>query len=157
MSTSVMTTTTRLQLGSTLQSLVVKLLSLTLDAKQAHWNVVGPAFLPLHTLTDELAADLRDWTDRLAERAVALGQPIDARPVTVAAAARGSFGTGWVKDRDMVDQLATRIGIVADWMAESLSDLELADPVAHDAAIETLEGLDKYRWMLLAHSGRGVG
>jgi hypothetical protein len=34
----------------------------------------------------------------------------------------------------------------------SLAELESSDAVAHDAAIETLEGLEKYRWMLLAHT-----
>lgn len=153
MSTSLMSTprATVLSAAPILHSLIPELIALTLDAKQAHWNVVGPAFLPLHELTDQLAADLRVWTDRLAERAVALGQAIDARPATVAAAARGSVATGWVHDRDVIAELAAGIGMLAERMTASLDDLEVADPVAHDAAIETLEGLEKHRWMLLAH------
>lgn len=137
--------------ASILHSLVPELIALTLDAKQAHWNVVGPAFLPLHELTDVLAADLRVWTDRLAERCVALGESVDAGPATVAAAARRSFAAGWVQDRDVVVELASRIGVLTERMTASLDELERFDAVAHDAAIETLEGLEKHRWMLLAH------
>lgn len=79
--------TARLTAAATVQSMLPRLVALTLDAKQAHWNVTGPGFVQLHALTDELAADVRAWTDRLAERAVALGTPVDARPATVAAAA----------------------------------------------------------------------
>ena len=153
MSTSLMNTpdSTRLTAASALQTLVPELVGLTLDAKQAHWNVVGPAFLPLHELTDALAADLRDWTDRLAERVVALGHAVDARPSTVAAASIGSLSAGWLLTGDVVRELATRIGAVEERMTGALAELELSDPIAHDAAIETLEGLEKYRWMLLAH------
>ncbi len=154
MSTSLMNTadTARLSAASALQSLVPELVALTLDAKQAHWNVTGPAFLPLHELTDELAADLRTWTDRLAERAVALGLAVDARAATVAASTKTPFPAGWITDREMVGELSARISTLAERMTEVLAGLELSDPVAHDAAVESLEGLEKYRWMLLAHT-----
>ena len=157
MSTSLMTNpasapaAAQLSAAATLQSFVPELVALTLDAKQAHWNLTGPAFLPLHELTDAIAADLRTWTDRIAERAVALGTAVDARPATVAASTSDSFPAGWIIDREMVGELATRIGVLASRMTESLRDLEQSDAVGHDAAVETLEGLEKYRWMLLAH------
>jgi hypothetical protein len=87
---------------STLQKLLPELVALALDAKQAHWNITGPASLPLRTLTNEIAADARAWADRIAERAVALGFDlgfaVDARPGTVAAVA-GLFPTGRVTDQ----------------------------------------------------------
>ena len=51
-----------------LQALLVDLVDLTLQAKQAHWNVVGPLFKPLHNQFDALATDAREWTDSVAER-----------------------------------------------------------------------------------------
>ncbi len=143
--------TSRLTTGSTIQAMLPRLVALTLDAKQAHWNVTGPGFLQLHALTDELAADIRTWTDRLAERAIALGTPVDARPATVAAGTGRSFPAGWVTDHETAVELAERIDPIAELIHDSLTQLELSDAVAHDAAIETLEGLEKYRWMLLAH------
>lgn len=144
--------TARLTAAASVQSMLPRLVALTLDAKQAHWNVTGPGFVQLHALTDELAADVRAWTDRLAERAVALGSPVDARPATVAAAAGPSFPMGWLTDREAAVELVERIGSVAELIHASLAELELSDAVAHDAAVETLEGLEKYRWMLVAHT-----
>ncbi len=144
--------TARLTAGSTIQAMLPRLVVLTLDAKQPHWNVTGPGFVPLHALTDELAADVRVWTDRLAERAVALGSPVDARPATVAAGPVRAFPSDWVTDHEVAVELVERIDPVAELIQGSLAELELLDAVAHDAAIEALEGLDKYRWMLLAHA-----
>ncbi|MCB0966108.1 MAG: hypothetical protein KDB37_04680 [Ilumatobacter sp.] len=144
--------TARLTAASTIQAILPGLVALTLDAKQAHWNVTGPGFVQLHGLTDEFAADVRTWTDRLAERAVALGTPVDARPGTVAAATGRSLPMGWLTDRGAAVELAERIDPVAELIHTSLAELESSDAVAHDAAIETLEGLEKYRWMLLAHT-----
>ena len=48
-------------------------IDLTLQAKQAHWNVKGPNFSALHLLFDEVAEELDELSDELAERAVALG------------------------------------------------------------------------------------
>ncbi len=143
--------TAQLIAASTVQTMLPRLVALTLDAKQAHWNVTGSGFLQLHALTDELAADLRTWTDRLAERAVALGSPVDARPATVATATRRPFPAGWVTDHETAVELAERIDPIAELIRASLAELERSDAVAHDAAIEVVEGLEKYRWMLLAH------
>ncbi|MFP5488407.1 MAG: DNA starvation/stationary phase protection protein, partial [Acidimicrobiia bacterium] len=87
-----------------------------------------------------------------AERAVALGTPVDARPSTVAAEAGRSFPMGWLSDHEVAVELVDRITPVAETIHASLAALESSDPVAHDAAVETLEGLEKYRWMLLAHT-----
>lgn len=59
---------------------------------------------------------------------------------------------GWLTDREAAVELVERIGSVAESIHASLAELELSDAVAHDAAVETLEGLEKYRWMLVAHT-----
>jgi starvation-inducible DNA-binding protein len=43
------------------------------QVKQAHWNVKGPQFLPLHELFDDIAGRLDAQIDEIAERAVQLG------------------------------------------------------------------------------------
>jgi starvation-inducible DNA-binding protein len=152
MTTVLRASTAQLNAASTLQTLLPKLVALTLDAKQAHWNVTGQAFLPLHALTDDLAADVRLWTDRVAERAVALGSPVDARPATVAASTTRMWPSGWLSDRDTIAELAGRIDDLTSTIRDSIIKLEQTDAVAHDAAVEVLEGLEKYRWMLLAQT-----
>src|SRR5688500_7844619 len=44
-----------------------------LQAKQAHWNIKGPNFVGLHELFDRIAAQADEYSDLIAERAVALG------------------------------------------------------------------------------------
>ena len=41
--------------------------------KQAHWNVKGKNFMPLHQLFDDLADNFVGYADTIAERATALG------------------------------------------------------------------------------------
>jgi starvation-inducible DNA-binding protein len=48
-------------------------IDLSLQAKQAHWNVRGPHFAGLHALFDQVAASADEYADLIAERAVALG------------------------------------------------------------------------------------
>jgi starvation-inducible DNA-binding protein len=134
--------------AAALQKVLPKLVALSLDAKQAHWNVTGDAFLALHELTDRIAGDARAWTDRVAERAVALGFAVDARPRTVAASA-GQLPAGRLGSLEAVTELAEVIDRVAATTRTALDHTE-GDPVAHDVLVAVLEGLDKYRWMLTA-------
>ena len=39
--------------AESLQATLVELIDLSLQAKQAHWNVVGPAFRGVHLFLDE--------------------------------------------------------------------------------------------------------
>jgi starvation-inducible DNA-binding protein len=71
--------------GAALQGALVDLLGLALMAKQAHWNVFGAGFRPLHLQLDELASAARDFADDVAERAATIGVSPDGRAVTVAA------------------------------------------------------------------------
>lgn len=137
--------------AAALQKLLPQLVALALDAKQAHWNVTGPTFLPLHTLTDELAADAFGWADRVAERTVALGFAVDGRPGTVAAIAR-PFLVGRLADREAIDELVGILDDVAATARASLETLDRADAVGHDIVVSALEGLEKYRWMLHAQA-----
>lgn len=141
--------TARLTAASALQKLLPELVALGLDAKHVHWNASGPAFLPLHELTDEIAASARAWADRIAERAAALGFTVDARPETVAAAHTQLPG-GALSDREGIAELIERLNVIAANTRVHLDDLDGADAVGHDIVVDVLEGLEKFRWMLRA-------
>ncbi len=143
--------TAQLAAASGLQKLLTELVVLSLDAKQAHWNMTGPEFLPLHALTDDIAEHARAWADRVAERAVALGFYVDARPTTVAATA-STFPLGRVSGIEAIAELVELIGDVSATARRVLDQLALADAVGHGIAVEILEGLEKYRWMLAAQT-----
>lgn len=139
----------QLTAASTLQEMVPELVSLSLNAKQAHWNVTGPAFVPLHELTDEIAGDASGWADLIAERAMALGFTVDARPRTVAAT-DGHLPAGRIRDREAIISLIDLIDRVSDTTRGAVTKLEEDDPVGQDLAIQVLHGLERYRWMLRA-------
>jgi starvation-inducible DNA-binding protein len=143
--------TARLGAASLLRTLVPELVALTLDAKQAHWNLKGPNFLALHAVTDALADDARAWTDRVAERAVALGLAVDARPAAVARVGTELPG-GHVLDHEVVAMLSVALARVASAARGLLDQLDHTDAVAHDIAVEVVEGADKYRWMFQAQA-----
>jgi starvation-inducible DNA-binding protein len=141
----------RLASVAAIQRLVPGLVGLSLESKQAHWNVVGPSFLALHELTDELAGATRAWSDRLAERAVALGLHVDARPITVAASA-GSFPIGCLRDVEAARELVATIDRVSQTAREALDRVAAVDPVSADLVVHILEGLDTFRWKLTAQT-----
>jgi starvation-inducible DNA-binding protein len=72
---------TRIDLAPDVRSEMIALLNQQLantfdlysQTKQAHWNVKGAQFYPLHELFDKLAEELEGYADLIAERATALG------------------------------------------------------------------------------------
>ena len=139
--------TARFTAACELQTMLPELVALSLNAKQAHWNATGPMFRPLHDITDRISQDANSWADRVAERVVALGFNVDARPDTVAAAA-ARFPAGHLADYEAIAELIGCLNRVIDNAAEAVDSLERADVVAHDLTVEMLEHLEKYRWML---------
>lgn len=65
--------------GSAIQTCVTHLRSLGDDATQAHWNVQGMAFGPLHKLFGKVYEEGYDLRDEFAEFARALGVQINVR------------------------------------------------------------------------------
>src|ERR1051325_10706412 len=68
-----------------LQKVLVDLIELHLQGKQAHWNVVGKNFRDLHLQLDEIIDAAREFSDVVAERLRALHAAPDGRSDTVAA------------------------------------------------------------------------
>ena len=64
---------TRSRVIELLNARLADAIDLHLQAKQAHWNVKGPAFIALHELFDRLAGDVDGHVDGMAERIAALG------------------------------------------------------------------------------------
>ena len=69
--------------GAILQATLVDLIDLSLIAKQAHWNVVGPNFRSAHLQLDELVVAARQYVDDVAERANAIGISPNGKAKTV--------------------------------------------------------------------------
>lgn len=142
---------TRQLVGSELQSMLVELIDLSLQGKQAHWNVTGPNFLPLHEQLDEMVEACRTWADQVAERAVALGFSPDGRVATIAQdAAIPAFPEGAVADRAVIGLFVDRLSEVVERARGRMERLGELDLVSQDLLLDIVAGLEKQLWMLRA-------
>lgn len=138
-------------IGTDLQDTLVELTDLALQAKQAHWNVTGPAFLPLHEQLDTLTADARSGSDDVAERAAAIGYQPDGRSSTVAKESPlAELPAGRLEDRAVIDLIVTALDTVVDRVRVRVEHLDTLDPVSQDLLIGIVSGLEKHRWMFSA-------
>jgi len=131
-----------------LQAVLVDLIDLGLQGKQAHWNVVGPQFRTLHLELDEVVEDSRKWSDEVAERLRALGVAADGR-ATVVAKRTGieSLPEGIIADKEVLVRVADQIAKVAARGRASFDRLDGTDKVSEDILIEVVQGLEKHLWM----------
>jgi starvation-inducible DNA-binding protein len=134
-----------------LQHTLVELIELSLQAKQAHWNVVGPTFKPVHEFLDELTGQYRDWYDGVAERMTAIGAAPDGRSATIASARSfDPLPAGALDATRLVRILEEHVTVFASRVRER-ADLVGGDLATQDLLIEILRGAEKQRWMLRAH------
>ena len=138
--------------GRELQATLVELIDLSLQGKQAHWNVVGPSFRPVHEFLDALVDEYREWYDMVAERLTAIGVAPDGRVATLAATTPlASLPSGSIPDRIVLSGFDERVGLVADSIRTRAAQVGEEDLATQDLLIEILRGLDKQRWMIHAH------
>ena len=139
--------------GETLQGALVDLVDLSLIGKQAHWNLVGPHFYPIHLQLDELVATARGYADTVAERAAAIGVSPDGRAETVARTSGAPrMGDGWAKDTDAVRLVVEALDAVIRRMRERIDATEKTDLVTQDVFLGLTRELEKHSWMFQAES-----
>jgi len=126
---------------------------LYLRVKDAHWNVKGPQFSELHRLFDEVAADVLDYADDLAERIVQLGGRASAGAREVADGSPLPRPTspvqGWEALVGHVADLLSAFGAAARDGIDHAAKLGDADTA--DLLTEVSRGVDKWLWMVEAH------
>ena len=126
---------------------------LSLVAKQAHWNVRGPNFMAVHELFDTISQEARQYSDELAERAVALGGLAQGTAQQLVANTilpeMSSTETRW---EALVRCVHDRMLAASDQAREFAKDLD-DDLGTQDIYTEIIRGYDKWSWMLEAHLG----
>ncbi|HPT95851.1 MAG TPA: DNA starvation/stationary phase protection protein [Microbacteriaceae bacterium] len=135
-----------------LSPIVLDLMALTVNGKQAHWHVRGANFIGVHELLDQIVANAQASADLAAERIVALGLPVDARLATVAAKTKATaVPAGFTKSDAMIaDVIADMDAAIANVQA-AIDGLGEIDQTSQDVAVEVMRGLEKDRWFLFAH------
>jgi starvation-inducible DNA-binding protein len=137
--------------GQDLQDTLVELTDLHLRAKQAHWNVVGRHFRPVHLHLDELTDEVREAADVVAERAVTIGYPVDGRPATVAKTTPlPDFPAGQLLDTEVVALITEALADVCGMVRKRIEHIEELDPVSENLLEDVLATLEKHHWMFAA-------
>src|SRR5260370_27167444 len=97
-------------LAQDLQAVLVDLIELHLQGKQAHWNVIGTNFRDLHLQLDEIIDIARESSDTIAERMRAFNAVPHGRTDTVAASTTlPAFPPAEQNTTDTVDLITVRI------------------------------------------------
>lgn len=138
-------------LARALQGTLTDLVALGLAVKQAHWNVVGPAFKPVHEHLDQLRDQLDEFVDEIAERMVALSISPNGQVSDVASITRDDLlPRGWIQDSDVVRLIASALYNTNLHVRELMASVEEIDTVTADLMHEVVAGLEKALWMFRA-------
>lgn len=141
------------RLSENLQKVLVDLIELSLQGKQAHWNVVGRNFRDTHKQLDEVIAAARGFSDTVAERMRALHALPDGRSDTVAETTTlPEFPAGEVATTDVVDLITERIEAVVSTCRDVHDEVDEEDPTSADILHAILEALEQFAWMVSAEN-----
>ena len=145
---------TRKKVAVILNQMLADLSDLYSQAKQAHWNVRGPQFYSLHKLFDELAANVEEHIDPLAERIVALGGVASGTVrQTAARSALSEFPTERTEGLAYVTALAERFAQCGAAARKGIEDTAaIGDADTADLLTGLSQDLDKGLWFLEAHT-----
>ncbi|MEM9220164.1 MAG: DNA starvation/stationary phase protection protein Dps [Cyanobacteria bacterium P01_F01_bin.150] len=151
----------RIDLSDDVRAGVVVILSQTLantidlktQVKQAHWNVKGMNFLQLHQLFDDMATELEEYVDLVAERITALGAI--AYGTSRVAANRSSlpeYPLATLKGEAHLTALAERYAFYGKQVREAIAQTDrLGDSDTADLYTEISRAIDKRLWFLESH------
>jgi starvation-inducible DNA-binding protein len=137
------------ELANSLQRVLVDLIELHLQGKQAHWNVVGTNFRDLHLQLDELVDFAREASDTVAERMRALDTWPDGRSDTVVASTSvPEFPAYAQSSADVVDLITARVYATVDTIRSVHDAVDNEDPTTADILHQLIDGLEKLAWLI---------
>lgn len=152
---------TRIDLNTDIREGVVGILSQTLattldlktQTKQAHWNVKGMNFYSLHLLFDEMASELEEFVDLVAERITALGATaMGTARIAAEQSLLPEYPYNLDDGRAHVTALADRYATYAAHVRQGIEQTdELGDADTADLYTEISRAIDKRLWFLEAH------
>ncbi|WP_091034207.1 Dps family protein [Microbacterium oxydans] len=145
-------------LASNLQLVLVDLLELAIQGKQAHWNVVGRNFRDTHRQLDEIIDDARAFSDTIAERMRALHAVPDGRSATIAKTTTlPAFPAGEVSTTETIDLVTERLEAAVGTMRDVHDAVDEEDPTSADLLHAVIERLEQFAWMVSAENRSPAG
>lgn len=144
---------TREKMIEILNARLADTMDLKSQAKQAHWNVKGMNFFQLHELFDQVATQVEEYTDTIAERVTILGGTAEG---TVRVAASNSSLSQYpmeiTEGRDHVDALSSALADYGKKVRANIDDADKAgDKDTADLFTSVSREIDKLLWFVEAH------
>ena len=127
-------------------------IDLSLQVKQAHWNIKGPQFFARHQLFDHVAEHLEAQADELAERISTLGgYPRGTTHLVAATSIITRFDTGNVVGSRLIKDLIDRFALHAKVIREMLEPVDRDDPASADMLTSQLRAVELDLWFFESH------
>ncbi len=140
-------------LTDNLQAILVDLIELHLQGKQAHWNLVGKNFRDLHLQLDEVVEAARLFADEIAERMRALIAVPDGRTGTVGSSTTlEPLPSGLVDTKDVVNLVVARLDRTVQTIRSVHDQVDEEDPTTADILHDIIAKLEQYAWMVGAEN-----
>lgn len=145
-------------LAKNLQAVLVDLLDLAIQGKQAHWNVVGRNFRDTHRQLDEIIDEARTFSDTIAERMRALHAVPDGRSATIAkTSSLPEFPAGEVSTTETIDLVTERLEAAVATARDVHDAVDEEDPTSADLLHAIIERLEQFAWMVSAENRSPAG
>jgi starvation-inducible DNA-binding protein len=140
-------------LSDNLQKVLVDLIELASQGKQAHWNVIGTNFRDTHLQLDEIIDAAREFSDTIAERMRALHALPDGRSDTVSATTTlPEFPQGEISTTEVIDLVTVRLEDAVTTCREVHDAVDEEDPTSADILHAIIEKLEQFAWMISAEN-----
>ncbi|MBW4542485.1 MAG: DNA starvation/stationary phase protection protein Dps [Myxacorys chilensis ATA2-1-KO14] len=146
-------TEVRSQVNTLLNQSLATAIDLKTQIKCSHWNVKGQNFYQLHELFDEIAAQIEEFIDLLAERIVTLGgEALGTARIAAERSELPEYPFNTVDGMEHVAALADRLAIYAKSLRQNIDATDqLGDMNTNDLFVEISRAIDKRLWFLEAH------
>ena len=138
---------------SELNARLADTIHLSIQTKQAHWNVKGPNFIGIHELLDQVHGHMEASADLIAERVSILGgTAMGNLPTVMQQSNIAEYPTDIFSAADHVSATTERLGKGAEHMRASIKvAADAGDSATEDLFTEVTRVLDKQRWFIEAH------
>jgi starvation-inducible DNA-binding protein len=132
-----------------LQANLLDQILLSLQVKQAHWNIVGPRFISIHEFLDVIYGTLQEQVDQSAERLRHLRAFPNGNASEIAEnELLAPMPPGEISDAEVVDLITHRLEVVIAAFRERLGTIEDVDVVTADMIHGHIVKLEAHGWMM---------
>ncbi|MGB3786813.1 MAG: DNA starvation/stationary phase protection protein [Phormidesmis sp.] len=134
-----------------LQATLTELQALQLQTKQAHWNVSGTLYYPLHEMLQEHYEKISKDADMVAERLLSIGASSDGRaPTIVQTSTLPEIPGGFIDDAQVLTFFINQYERVGERLYDRIKAVEDADPTSANILQEVEGDIEVYQWQVRA-------